>query len=341
MAGWSQRKDLGVVLRYYPQTRLPMCSGRADSFHLAGALAPIHAIKPAVLRIDTEAESRHESSYRSSERGERSPSTRRTLKTQGGRRNQEHSLETVRHKHPLTYAQLPSPPHSPRKPSFPSPAKPPFLPPCRYSKAPLSKPKWPCTTRLLWKRRLTQRSAPLVIVHFEGVVGEFMRVEPWTAGVELCVREGVERGLVAILDKYQAVLVTMLGKEQRKYLLDLLKKRFGVVFDAVYKLRKSDGTSFLLDYSQILSDFAISPHKPPSPSLHSTLILSSIGLNQEDLTYRQGLDLVCEPSVSHFRRYLWYWVHRQPCSTLAGTSGADLSVPTSSTCTGQQYLHIA
>lgn len=308
MATWTQRKDLGVVLRYYPQTRLPMCSGRSDSLHMTGSLVPIHSpVKPIVLRIDTEAvtTTRHESSYRGSEREERSLSTRRTLRTQGGRRNMEQSFE--RRTHPLTYAQISSQPHSPCKPSFPSPSKPLYLPPCLYSKAPLSKAKWPATTRLLWKRRLTQRSAPLVIVHFEGVVGEFRR-EPWTAGLELCVREGVERGLAALLQRYQVALVTALGKDQRKSLLDCLKKRSGLVFDAVYKIRKSDGTSFLLDYSQILSDFTVSPHKIPSPSLNSTLIVSSIGLNQDDLGCRQGLDLLYESSVSHFRRYLWYGI---------------------------------
>lgn len=332
MATWTQRKDLGVVLRYYPQTRLPMCTGRSDSLHMTGSLAPIHSpVKPTVLRIDTEAVSatRHESSFRSSDRGEQSPSTRRTLRTQGGRRNIEHSFE--RRTHPLTYAQLPSSPHSPRKP-FPSPSKPPFLPPCLYSKAPLSKAKWPATTRLLWKRRLIQRSAPLVIVHFEGAMGEFRR-EPWTAGLELCVREGTEQGLAALLHRYQTVLVTTLAKEQRKCLLDCLKKRTGVTFDAVYKLRKSDGTSFLLDYSQIFSDFTVCPHKPPSPSLNSTLIVSSIGLNQEDLCCRQGLDLLYESSVSSFRRYLWYW-SRQPCSSLARTYRADLSVSSPPTCAG-------
>jgi hypothetical protein len=78
-----------------------------------------------------------------------------------------------------------------------------------------------------------------------------------------------------------------------------LERKCGVVFDAVYKKRKRDGTSFVLDYSQVLLDFSC------DPGLESVLIVSSLGLDQEDIAVREGKALLADCSVSKHRRYLW------------------------------------
>ena len=67
----------------------------------------------------------------------------------------------------------------------------------------------------------------------------------------------------------------------------------------MYKKRKADGTSFVMDYSQIVSDFGVALNPK------SVLIVSSLGIDLEDLQVREGIALLREDSVSRPRKYLW------------------------------------
>lgn len=161
------------------------------------------------------------------------------------------------------------------------------------------KMKWEETARVLWRRRTVCRAYPVLILNFEGVVGDYMKSAPWTYAQDFYLRPGFDRSLLDLLTKFQVVLMTALPKVHRNTLLDILEKRHGIVFDAVYKKRKTDGTSFVLDYSQVLLDFSI------DSGLEAVLIITSVGIDQEDLAVREGPELIKDDSVSSRRRFLW------------------------------------
>lgn len=177
--------------------------------------------------------------------------------------------------------------------SAPLPAQP------RETAAPGSA-KWEETTRICWHRRSAFRLHPLLILNWEGVLGDYIK-PPWSCTApDLVLRPGTEKSLLEVLlPRFQIALLTSLSSGPRTTLLDHLEKRSGLVFDAVYKKRKRDGTSFVLDYSQVLLDFS------RDPSLESVLIVSSLGLDQDDIAAREGKALIEDCSVSRHRRYLW------------------------------------
>lgn len=160
--------------------------------------------------------------------------------------------------------------------------------------------KWEETTRLCWRRRSAFRLHPLLIFNWEGVLGDYIKL-PWSCGSpDLFLRPGTEMSLLEVLfPRFQVALLTSLSSGPRTVLLDHLEKKSGIVFDAVYKKRKRDGTSFVLDYSQVLLDFS------RNQSLESVLIVSSLGLDQDDIAVREGKALIEDDSVSRHRRYLW------------------------------------
>ena len=152
------------------------------------------------------------------------------------------------------------------------------------------------TSRVAWARRSSHCSKPLLILNWEGVIGQWYR-PGYGEPCEVYFRQGWEQGVKMLMEMFSVVLVTALGKEKRAKMLEISSSK-GICFDAVYKKRKSDGTSFQLDYSQIIQDFSFQPHPD------SILIVSSLGLDQEDLKDRSGLDLLQEKSMSRRRRYL-------------------------------------
>jgi hypothetical protein len=158
------------------------------------------------------------------------------------------------------------------------------------------------TTRISWARRSTHSNKPLLLLNFEGVLGQWYRPgygEPY----EVYFRQGWEQGVKILMEMFLVVLITSLCKEKRGKVLDIFTTK-GVCFDAIYKQRKTDGTSFELDYSQIIQDFGFQQH------ISSILILSSIGLDHEELKDRSGLALLREKTTSRHRRYL---CHCCPC----------------------------
>lgn len=202
-------------------------------------------------------------------------------------------------KSPLSAISRPDASLLSRKPP-PSPEEPKFL---RETNSfhPSQTAKSISTSRVVWARR-SSHSKPLLVLNWEGVLGQWYRPgygESW----EAYWRQGWDQGVKMLMEMFLVVLVTALGKEKRGKMLDISASK-GISFDAVYKKRKADGTSFQLDYSQILQDFDFQQHP------NSVLIVSSLGLDQEDLKDRSGLALLREQSMSRHRRYL---AHCCPC----------------------------
>lgn len=156
--------------------------------------------------------------------------------------------------------------------------------------------KSPFTRRISWSRRISESAKPLLILNWEGVIGQWYR-PGYAESYEVYMRQGWEQGVKMMMEMFLVVLLTSLSSEKLTRLTDIFTSK-SITFDAVYKIRKSDGTSFLLDYSQIISDFGF------QTETDSILIVSSLGIDQEDLKIRSEIDLIQEFSTSRHRRFL-------------------------------------
>lgn len=161
-----------------------------------------------------------------------------------------------------------------------------------------SKARWSWTERMRWDRRPSHANSPLVILNFEGVLGDYFEESFWTKRPAcLYLRPGWLKGLRLLTKRMQLVLVASCSQGKLRKLLEILNER-KVKFDAVYRRHSHKQERHLLNYSQILHEFHVK--KPVSDR---TLVLSSIALEDAEIEKRFGQDLVYEPSMSLDKRW--------------------------------------
>ena len=161
-----------------------------------------------------------------------------------------------------------------------------------------SRSHWPYTKRLTFKPRLNMGSRNLLILHFEGVLGDWLRTELWTKRPPcLHLRSTAIRGLQRLLQKFQVVLFIRKREVKSKRLLAHFQ-RFGVVFDAVYRSknswtsRPSQGKlptpclKYVQNYDQIYTDFNVLEVDK------QCILVGSLRLCDEDISISHGHDLI-------------------------------------------------
>jgi hypothetical protein len=164
----------------------------------------------------------------------------------------------------------------------------------RYSK------QEPSDTEIVVKHQYSKRvyfnrkknnSSVLLIIVYEGVLGDFYKQKIWDSkSSDLAICPNWAKGMVRLYKKVNLAVISSTDKS------DFLKKYFkewSVQVDAIYE-RKGQQPRYLQDYSQIILDF----------DCQNVFILSSIGLESQDLDERSDWDLCYEPTLSIGKRIL-------------------------------------
>jgi len=172
---------------------------------------------------------------------------------------------------------------------------------------PTTKVRWKWTERIRWRRRVQLKMAPLIILNFEGVLGDYFNENFWDGRVaSLYLRPGWLRGLRILSKSMQLVLVASCSESKLFKLIALLDDR-KVKFDAVYRRHNYLDDRHVINYSQVLSEFNYK-----ESAADRVLVISSLSLENSEIEQREGHALVYERSASLGKRW------------------ASLSIPTTS-----------
>ena len=87
--------------------------------------------------------------------------------------------------------------------------------------------------RFDFARRPQQHDKMLVIIHFEGVIGDVFKKSLSDEGVQLVLRHGVVEGLKEICKNFQIALYSFLSEKTIKFIVEHLLQE-DIVFDGVY-----------------------------------------------------------------------------------------------------------
>jgi hypothetical protein len=150
--------------------------------------------------------------------------------------------------------------------------------------------KWEYSERIFWNKRKT-RPFPLVIIVFEGVIGDFYKQNYWdprTSDMVLC--PGWIKGLFTIYQKAYIAVISSLSPEKAEFLSELFKYN-NVSIDAMYR-RKGIQPYFSQNYSQVLQEFNCS----------SALVLAAVGLETAEIETRANWELIFEPTLSNTKK---------------------------------------
>jgi len=87
--------------------------------------------------------------------------------------------------------------------------------------------------RFDFARRKTHEDKMLVIIHFEGVIGDVFKHNLADESVQLNLRHGAIEGLKEIIKNFQVALFSFYSERTLKYVVEHLIKE-EIVFDGVY-----------------------------------------------------------------------------------------------------------
>ena len=145
--------------------------------------------------------------------------------------------------------------------------------------------------RLQWSKRLLP-TMPVLVMNFEGVLGDYFKSSAWEAnGESLFLRSAWDRGLRILQECFYLVLFCSLKPTRAQELLQFFRKK-GFVFDAVYR---TTTPNCFQNYSQVAEDFKLQDSS-------SVLVVSSLNLDEKEITARKGKDLLSDNSVSKHKR---------------------------------------
>lgn len=124
--------------------------------------------------------------------------------------------------------------------------------------------------RVDFRRREASRSNLVVILNFEGVIGEIMQRNIGDDNYQMCLRHGAIDGLKEISKSFQLVLFSTLNEKYCNHIIDMLDREH-VVFDGFYQkvkaFKRSDEYS---NYNQIYLDFEITTAEKPTDQMGSS-----------------------------------------------------------------------
>ena len=150
--------------------------------------------------------------------------------------------------------------------------------------------RWEFTHKVCWSKRKAS-GLPLVIIVFEGVIGDFYRKHWWeNRGSDMSLCSGWNKGINDIYQKAFVAVVSSSADDKVEFIVKLFM-HYHVKFDGIYK-RTGVQPGYLQDYSQIFSDF----------SVKDALVVSSLSLDIEEIQSRECWGLFYEPSLSEAKR---------------------------------------
>jgi hypothetical protein len=143
----------------------------------------------------------------------------------------------------------------------------------------------------IFRRRETMKSAPLVVIHWEGALAEIGRMHLWNDAPSVYARPGIIDGLLSLGQHFQLALVATSASDQAVRFAKFLAKH-QVHIDAMYTRRtaRHAGNEFgvLHDYSAIVADFEI----PFEQVAERVLIVGPLSLEEAEIRSRRGADVL-------------------------------------------------
>lgn len=171
--------------------------------------------------------------------------------------------------------------------------------------------------RIFFARRIEMARKNLIILVFDGVVGDCFKRNLWEEGpVKLYFRRGVIKELKELLEEFQVVLFFISNDIKPRKILKYLTSK-DIIFDAVYKSRNSSQyakshkfsknptkkplkyTEFIQNFSQIYLDFGLQ-----NEIQEKVLLVTSVSLSPEDLESK-GESLLVHRNSHNLLSYLW------------------------------------
>ena len=151
--------------------------------------------------------------------------------------------------------------------------------------------------RVVWRKR-KERTLPLCIVNFNGVVGEFYKSGRNTdCDARIHMVDGSRSGLRMLFSQFFVVIVSWFSRENTRMLVRKLDE-LGVDFDGLYIVRhRRLKCRFRHNYQQILEDFRV------KDSANDVLLVTSLVIDRDEMIERRGADLFYEPTLSGCNRY--------------------------------------
>jgi hypothetical protein len=148
------------------------------------------------------------------------------------------------------------------------------------------------------RRKRKDRTLPLCIVNFNGVVGEVYRNGKNLDGENrIHMVDGSRSGLRMLFNEFFVVIVSWFGREDTRSLVRRMEE-MGVDFDAVYIVRhRKLKYRFRHNYQQIVQDFGV------KDSANDVLLLTSLVISRDEMIERRGADLFYESSLSGCNRF--------------------------------------
>mmetsp|Transcript_44554 Transcript_44554/g.59116 ORF Transcript_44554/g.59116 Transcript_44554/m.59116 type:complete len:114 (+) Transcript_44554:1197-1538(+) len=96
----------------------------------------------------------------------------------------------------------------------------------------------------------------IMIVHFEGVIGEVKKRDLKEDSVQLILRHGAVEGLKELLKNFQVVLYSSICESTLLLVVEHFIREHGIVFDAVYlRPQAFNRSDEFCNYNQIYADF--------------------------------------------------------------------------------------
>ena len=88
--------------------------------------------------------------------------------------------------------------------------------------------------RLDFARRKSHQDKMIIIIHFEGVIGEVKKRDLKEDSMQLILRHGAIEGIKELLKNFQVVLYSSMCENTLHMVIEHLIKEYGIIFDAVY-----------------------------------------------------------------------------------------------------------
>ena len=153
------------------------------------------------------------------------------------------------------------------------------------------------TQRIYWAKRNTFK--PVLIINFEGVLGDHFRLSWSKEQPKTLIRKGVRLAFGKLKEEFLIVLVLSYQEKTSFEVLNMFIKKVGYL-DAAYVRESKETPKFRQDYSQIYEDFNIFNCEIPD----KVLLVTSLQIDMFEVKQRQGEALIYEKSASSNKRYI-------------------------------------
>jgi hypothetical protein len=145
------------------------------------------------------------------------------------------------------------------------------------------------TKRIAFTRRMNMMDRPIIVISFEGIIGDFQKENIWSdKNYKLITRGNASAGLKLFWNYFQVVLY--FKKTHKKNILKVkewLKTR-SILVDAIYG-RKATDDNIQEDYAQVYNDFNIVSSKNIAKSI---IVINSLDIDNSKISTNLELEKI-------------------------------------------------